>query len=342
MSPEISIVMPVFNNLVLVKEMINSVILQTFKQWELLIVDDGSDVDTILAIEEFVKLDPRLILIERNRYPKGAQTCRNIGLNYAKGEYVVFFDSDDYIAPYCLEQRICFIRNKDVDFAVFPAQKFYSEIGDGAVEWGVSYFKDDLYAFLLARGPFIVWCNIYRTKSIRDNNILWDENIKSFQDSDYNIQCLIKGLKYVYANDSILPDYFHRETRSDSISKSINNVEYFKSHIYLYNKIIHDVQRKYNGKYDNLLRNRSVNFLLLSNSKMDKFYFDELSKIVKKFKNGYFLYLRFLLFNKLNKSIKSIRIVKYLIFPSLIKLYIISYVYKRRCQLILNNKCYER
>ena len=336
MSPEISIVMPVFNNLVLVKEMINSIILQTFKQWELLIVDDGSEVDTILAIEEFVKSDPRLILIKRNRYPKGAQTCRNIGLNYAKGEYVVFFDSDDYIAPYCLEQRISFIRNnKDVDFAVFPAQKFYSKIGDGAVEWGVNYFKDDLYAFLLARGPFIVWCNIYKTKSIKENGILWDENIKSFQDSDYNIQCLLKGLKYVYAEDSVLPDYFHRETRLDSISKSVNNVESFESHIYLYKKIIRDVQSKYNGKYDSVLRNRSINFLLLSSNKIEKFYFDELADIVKRFKYGYLLYLRFLLFMKLNKSVRSIRIVKYLIFPSLLKLYILSCLYRKRCQLIL-------
>ena len=86
-----------------------------------MVVDDGSIDNSLELLKSFQKQDRRITFIERNREPKGASTCRNIGLHFAKGEYVIFLDSDDYLLPFCIEQRIKhFKKHPKKDFLVFP------------------------------------------------------------------------------------------------------------------------------------------------------------------------------------------------------------------------------
>ena len=122
----ISIVIPVFNQPEYVRSMIDSIINQSYKDWELLLIDDGSDEATISILKEFAVVDDRISLFQRPKYaPKGAQTCRNIGLSKAKGEYIIFYDSDDILYQDALQQRIKFMQdNLDIDFAVFPFSAF--------------------------------------------------------------------------------------------------------------------------------------------------------------------------------------------------------------------------
>ena len=102
----LSIIMPVFNHHDEVATMIDSILANDFQSWELLAVDDGSEADTLQLLERYAEADSRIKVVRRDRQPKGAQTCRNIGLEMACGEFVIIFDSDDYIAPYCLRQRV--------------------------------------------------------------------------------------------------------------------------------------------------------------------------------------------------------------------------------------------
>ena len=100
--PLLSIVIPVFNHPNLVKVMIDSILLNVFTDWELLVVDDGSDAFTLSFLNDLTRDDSRICLLHRGEKPKGAVTCRNIGMDAAQGSYIVFFDSDDYITPQCL------------------------------------------------------------------------------------------------------------------------------------------------------------------------------------------------------------------------------------------------
>lgn len=86
----ISIIIPTFGNVVLLTDMVNSIIQQTYNNWELLLIDDGSSEKDFIKISELCKTDKRIILLRRNREPKGAQTCRNIGIEQSKGDYIVF------------------------------------------------------------------------------------------------------------------------------------------------------------------------------------------------------------------------------------------------------------
>ena len=114
--------MPTFNHEEELAVMIDSIKCNTYDNWELLAIDDGSEESTISLLQRYAQEDSRIRLICRSRLPKGAPTCRNIGIDEAQGKYLVFFDSDDYITPDCLGQRVQSIEaHPELDFMVFPS-----------------------------------------------------------------------------------------------------------------------------------------------------------------------------------------------------------------------------
>jgi glycosyltransferase involved in cell wall biosynthesis len=99
-TPLVSIVMPAYNEERFIAETIGYVQQQTYTNWELLVVDDRSNDSTQAVVASFAEKDERIKLIIRNREPKGAQACRNIGVMTASGQYILVLDSDDIIRPY--------------------------------------------------------------------------------------------------------------------------------------------------------------------------------------------------------------------------------------------------
>lgn len=248
---ELSIVMPFFNKGTLVAEMIESILANDYAAWELLAVDDGSSEETIAKLRPYCERDARIRIIHREIQPKGAPTCRNIGLEQARGKFIIFFDSDDYITPSCLVKRVRALQqHPELDFLVFPSAQFIdgrmSENGYRA--YGYHIYSDDCAAFARRTLPFVVVNNIYRTESLRQHKILWDTRLRSLQDSDFNVQCLLAGLKYEYVLTS--PDYGYRiEANEGSISKHISSDEHLQSHLYAIEKIYRLVQERYGNRY---------------------------------------------------------------------------------------------
>lgn len=117
-SPLISIIIPTYNRVNTLPKTVASVINQTYSNWECIIVDDGSTDDTETLCRDWIDNDSRLQYIQRTISPKGASHCRNIGLAAAKGDYVIFLDSDDILLPHCLEQR------RQLLYGI-PGKKFY-------------------------------------------------------------------------------------------------------------------------------------------------------------------------------------------------------------------------
>lgn len=243
---ELSIVMPVFNRKELVRIMIDSILANTYKNWELLAIDDGSIDGTYELLCEYALEDKRVKPYLRTELPKGAQTCRNKGLELAEGEYIVFFDSDDYISPLCLQERVEHMKNNpNMDFLVFPFGS-YEDMQNGVykVKGGFPLPGNDLDRFICRKLPFCVWSNIYRIDSLNIYGINWDVNLKSLQDADFNMSALLSGLQYNYVQTRI--DYFVRQgNNGDSISKQIVTKEHFQSNIYALEKFYLEIQNKY-------------------------------------------------------------------------------------------------
>ena len=97
----VTIIIPSFNKGRYIAETIYSVCQQTYKNWELIIVDDGSNDNSCSLISEAQMSSDRIKFYRREARPKGASVCRNIGLKHATGEFVLFLDADDLITKNC-------------------------------------------------------------------------------------------------------------------------------------------------------------------------------------------------------------------------------------------------
>ena len=91
-SPFISIIIPLYNRELLIKETLESIINQEYKFWECIVVDDGSTDGSFEILQKYQEQDDRIIAIKRYKPTKGANVCRNIGLERALGKYVIFFE----------------------------------------------------------------------------------------------------------------------------------------------------------------------------------------------------------------------------------------------------------
>lgn len=247
--------MPVFNHTEELKVMLDSILENTYQDWELLAIDDGSGKETINVLQRYEEQDGRIHLIQRDRLPKGAPTCRNIGMDRAKGEFLIFFDSDDYIAPYCLEQRVREIKaHPELDFIVFRNGTYIEGIFHkhaSKCNFGYPIYQDDIAAFCARTLPFVVVNNIYQHASLIKSHITWDSNLLSLQDAQFNLECLVSNMKYKYS--SCPPDYGYRIETQGSISKKIMSQEHFNSNIYATECFYKLIQNKFGTKYDHSL-----------------------------------------------------------------------------------------
>ena len=238
MAAKLSIAMPVFNHPEELKTMLDSILANTFQDWELLAVDDGSEQETLSLLEQYAAQDERIRFIRRERLPKGAQTCRNIGFEQAKGEYIIFFDSDDYVLPECLEARVKTLdAERDVDFIVSPSGTYTDNSFQPFAPmniYGYGVRKDDVQGFLRRQLPFVGWNNTYRMVALQRCGAVWDEQLQVLQDCDFNLQCLHRGLRYTYAKTP--PHFGYRVTRTGSITTKIKKEGYFDNVLYALEK----------------------------------------------------------------------------------------------------------
>ena len=200
--PVVTVITPTKNRCSLLMEAIASVAAQSFSDWEHIIVDDGSDDGTVEMASNLATADPRIRYLQREAYISGANACRNQGLAEARGEFIVFLDSDDLLDPHCLSQRVdVMCRNADLDFATYCSSVFCKARGDIAGQTiDNSILGDDLLKFLYFEVPWIITSPIWRRTSL---NRLggFDESLLSWQDIDLHIRALVLGFHYIRFSD---------------------------------------------------------------------------------------------------------------------------------------------
>lgn len=252
----LAVIIPCWNCKPYIGEMLDCLLNQTFTDWKAFLVDDWCTDGTTEIVKEYAAKDARIQYFKRNREPKGAQTCRNIGFELSEGaKYVVFFDADDLIAPYCFEQRVVFMEaHQELGMGVFPAKAFKQNIYDEENNvYGLPFISDDLEAFLNWNLPFTVWTNIYRRDAYNIHSLQWDEKVLSLQDSFFNICALASGIKYAYSDNAKF-DYFYRIGHV-GVAKKIKTLEHYESHLYYLNRIANIIENNYGNKYGFFVQN---------------------------------------------------------------------------------------
>ncbi len=124
-NPRVSIVTPTYNGEKFIERAIKSVLWQTFKDWEMIIVDDGSKDNTVDVIKKYIERDPRIKLIELKENTGGPAIPRTIACQEAKRDYIAFLDQDDLYYPEYLETKIKYLdKNQEIDVLFSLAWSF--------------------------------------------------------------------------------------------------------------------------------------------------------------------------------------------------------------------------
>lgn len=124
----VSIITPTYNSEKYIKETINSVLSQTYQNWEMIIVDDCSTDNTVRIIEEEMEKNSRIRFIQLQEN-QGAAVARNTAINYANGRYIAFLDSDDLWEMNKLEVQVSFMNMNNIPFS-YTSYKIINENGE--------------------------------------------------------------------------------------------------------------------------------------------------------------------------------------------------------------------
>lgn len=209
--PAVSIIVPTFNKSELLKETIKSVIEQTYQNWECIIVDDDSTENNLQLVSEFSKIDKRISFFSRSDFakPKGANSCRNIGIENAKGNYLIFLDGDDVLLPICLAQRVKFMEsNPHLDFAVFQMQLRDEDLNYIESKPIVKFKENYLEAFLSHEIPWAITCPILKLQTVKKVKG-FDESFPRLQDPELFIKILLlENISFQVLENSEVDSYY--------------------------------------------------------------------------------------------------------------------------------------
>ena len=136
-----SIVIPVYNVAGYVEKCLDSILAQTFEDYEVIVVDDGSTDETPSIIDGYAGKDDRITVIHKKN--EGVSIARNTGMEKASGKYFLFFDGDDFVEPYCLQELHEIAEKNKIDTIIYGYHRCYA---NGEVwETNVPHFPNQLY-----------------------------------------------------------------------------------------------------------------------------------------------------------------------------------------------------
>ena len=230
----VSVIIPVYNVEKFLNRCVDSILSQTYKNIEIILVDDGAQDSSPQICDEYAHKDIRVKVIHKNN--GGLASARNAGLKVAKGDYILFVDSDDWIKDITVEELLNIAVKNQVDFVRFiPVSAGYPDRPDGTpINFGTEDFMEDgvynkekmirdIYPRLfvtpqLTMGPIVAaWRSLYNRKFLVDNNLYFDEEVKYSEDAIFSAKVVYNSNKFYYIKVGYYYNYFYN---TSSITKS--------------------------------------------------------------------------------------------------------------------------
>ncbi len=275
--PKISVIVPTYNREKTIKKCVASLINQTMKDIEIIIIDDGSTDNTSNIIPD----DNRIKYIKRSNHGIGAS--RNYGIDNSNGEYIVFVDSDDYISNDCLEKMYNKAMNYNLDFVVGDYYYIYESGNKEKIK------LKDFENSSLKENPYLV-CNINLgpcnklIKKSTINNIRFPENIK-YEDVPFVVNVLKNANKIGHLNESLF--YFLTDNKSETTIRDDKIFDIFKS----LDLVVESLKDNYSEPLKKLVISIIVNYTIqqryIKNRKMRNKFIDEAFIYIKKIDPNY-------------------------------------------------------
>lgn len=221
MLPLVSICIPVYNSDRFIAHTIESVLNQTYQNWELILINDGSTDDSVTIIKQFN--DPRIVYIEQGN--RGAAAARNVALNNCRGEFVQFLDADDLIPPDKIAKQIALIKDNKLCLVGCNWVRFRGSTGQtfGAVGPHASIRKNcSPIEWLLSRHTMLIHCWLTPIDLVKKAG-LWDERLTTNDDGEYFARVIGEAEKVFYCGETMV---FYRCENTKGISSMPSEADY--------------------------------------------------------------------------------------------------------------------
>ncbi|MCF4100902.1 glycosyltransferase [Gillisia sp. M10.2A] len=231
----ISVIIPTFNRAHIIKETLHSVLTQTYTNWECIIIDDGSNDDTFNTVNTFVGSDKRFQYFTRpETKPKGAASCRNFGIEKAKGSFLQFLDSDDIIAPNKFEVQLQAIYQykdtiatckwarldsgmvKDKKYESLPSYRSFNHPPDLLKVFGKSFTYFPLHTYLTP------------SSLIKEIGI-WNEELTVNDDGEFFTRAILNAKKIYFVPNTYATYRSGSGNRLSQLEKPVQIQQFIKS-----------------------------------------------------------------------------------------------------------------
>lgn len=219
MEGKVSIIVPVYNVESYLNECIDSIINQTYRNLEIILIDDGSTDLSGEICDRYKEIDSRILVIHQKN--QGAANAKNNGLDLATGDYISFVDSDDYISKVFIETMMKSLQQNNSDIAECI---FYLKYKDSDK---VEYFKNDnciydtesyLEQYILDWKSSLFWNKIFKSELI--DNLRFKKERRCIDDEFFTYKAILKAHKISRINE---PFYYYRQRKSSAINNQFNN-----------------------------------------------------------------------------------------------------------------------
>lgn len=288
---KVSCVMPVYNCEDFLVDSLNSILNQSFEDFELICVDDGSSDNSLKILRDFEKKDSRMKVFSLSH--EGGGNARNFAIKYVQGEYLYFMDADDILDLNAFEDFYSISKSKNLDFLMFKAKTHnvetdeYSETDYYNMTKLSKFVGDKIFNFkdlgeLIFSINVTPWCKFYNTEFIINSGAKFRENSK-FHDNNFFWDIIFQAERIMFLDEF----YYTQNIHSKSLIES--GSERHIDSIYVANDII-DLFIKH-GQFDrfkvNLYNNKVYHNIRRYGEIQDEFkelYFTELKKDFKSLK----------------------------------------------------------
>lgn len=233
MNVTVSIIIPTYLRFSLLTKTLESILNQSYLDWQCIIIDDGSDRDTINKTLEFIKNEPRFVFLKRSiDSKKGPSTCRNEGLKKANGKYVQFFDDDDFMYPNLLQEKVDYIEEKAFDVLVTPLD-FFSVKENKVISKNKVVSNNILKSYVLGEVSWYVSGPLWRREFLSE---IFDESVQALDDWDFNLRNIYKHPNIGYLEKSFQRYNIYGLGNTLSTLAQLGNERQIKSVYYVYKK----------------------------------------------------------------------------------------------------------
>ena len=204
---KISIIVPTCNDGVLIKKCIKSLVEQTYKNLEIIIVNDGTDEKSRKILNKIKEIDKRIIVVDSNH--SGVATARNIGLKQATAPFIMWCDSDDFFYPTTCEDMLKNLLYSGTDFATCETNVIYEQGLSRNLKQGVDDYlnlkftgRQTLNKTIITKTDASLWNKIYKKEIIDRHNISFPDGLY-FEDALFNDIYMINSKTAFYLNKTL-------------------------------------------------------------------------------------------------------------------------------------------